>query len=69
MPLVGGEYVWAKGKRITVADSTVVRIDAGGGISGWSEPCPLGANYLPSYRESQAQRSATRNGYFRLAAN
>lgn len=49
LPLVGGEYVWAKGKRIEVADITLVRIDTDEGLTGWGETCPLGANYLPSY--------------------
>ena len=49
MPLLGGEYVWAKGKRIDAADTTVIRIDTDEGVSGWGETCPLGANYLPSY--------------------
>ena len=27
LPYVGGSYDWAKGKSVTIADSTVVRID------------------------------------------
>ena len=49
MPLLGGEYVWAKAKRISEADSTVVRIDTDEDLIGWGETCPLGGNYLPSY--------------------
>ncbi|NND01259.1 MAG: mandelate racemase/muconate lactonizing enzyme family protein [Acidimicrobiia bacterium] len=48
-PLAGSGYRWAKGRSITVADTTVVQIVTDEGISGWGETTPLGANYLPSY--------------------
>ena len=51
LPYVGGTYGWAKDKAVSVADSTVVRIDTDEGVSGWGEACPLGANYLPAHAE------------------
>ena len=49
LPYVGGTYSWAKGYSVSVATSTVVRIDTDEGVFGWGEVCPLGASYLPSY--------------------
>lgn len=49
LPYVDGTYHFAKGKGVSVADSTIVRIDTDAGITGWGEGCPLGAYYLPSY--------------------
>ena len=49
LPYVGGTYGWAKGYALTVADSTMVRIDTDESVSGWGETCPLGAVYLPAY--------------------
>ncbi len=49
VPLADGGYQWAKGRRIDVADTTVIRIETDEGISGWGETTPLGPNYLPSY--------------------
>lgn len=48
LPYVGGSYDWAKGKSVTVADSTIVRIDTDSDIYGVGEVCPLPV-YLPSY--------------------
>lgn len=49
LPLREGAYNWSGGKSVSVFDSTVVRIDADSGISGFGECCPLGPVYLPSY--------------------
>ena len=51
LPYVGGSYGWAKGYSLSLADSTVVRLDTDEGLSGWGETCPLGAVYLPAYPE------------------
>ena len=51
LPYVGGTYSWAKDKAVSVADSTVIRLDTDEGVSGYGEVCPLGASYLPSYAE------------------
>jgi L-alanine-DL-glutamate epimerase-like enolase superfamily enzyme len=51
LPYVGGTYGWAKNKAVSVADSTVVRLDTDEGVSGWGESCPLAANYLPAFAE------------------
>lgn len=51
LPLAGAGYTFARGKRITIVDSTVVRIDTDSGLSGWGETCPLGRTYLPAYPE------------------
>lgn len=51
LPYVDGTYNFAKGKGVSIADSTVVRVDTDEGITGWGEACPLGAYYLPSYPE------------------
>ncbi len=48
LPYVGGSYNWAKGKSVSIADSTVVRIDTDSDIYGVGEVCPLPA-YLPAY--------------------
>ncbi|MFQ5546072.1 MAG: mandelate racemase/muconate lactonizing enzyme family protein [Acidiferrobacterales bacterium] len=48
LPYVDGSYNWAKGKSVTIADSTVVRIDTDSDVYGVGEMCPLPA-YLPSY--------------------
>ena len=51
LPYVGGNYGWAKGYSVSVADSTVVRLDTDEGVTGWGETCPLGAVYLPAFPE------------------
>lgn len=51
LPYVGGTYSWAKGYALSVADSTLVRLDTDEGLSGWGETCPVGAVYLPAYPE------------------
>jgi L-alanine-DL-glutamate epimerase-like enolase superfamily enzyme len=51
LPFVDGSYVMAKGKTVSIADSTVVRLDTDEGLTGWGEACPLGPFYLPSYPE------------------
>ncbi len=48
LPIIGG-YQFAKGKRVDIADSTLVRIDTDAGLSGWGESTPLGPFYLASY--------------------
>ncbi len=50
LPIAGG-YSFAKGKVVTTADTTVVRLDTDDGITGWGEACPLGPFYLPSYAQ------------------
>ncbi len=49
LPLHEGRYAWSGGKSVSVFDSTVVRIEADGGLAGHGEICPLGPAYLPSY--------------------
>ena len=49
LPLREGSYKWSGGKAVTVFDSTVVRVDADSGLTGWGEVCPLGPFYLPAY--------------------
>lgn len=49
LPLHEGSYKWSGGKSVTVFDSTVVRVDTDGGITGYGEVCPLGPSYLPAY--------------------
>ena len=51
LPYVGGSYGWAKHYSVSVADSTVVRLDTDAGVIGWGEACPLGAVYLPAFPE------------------
>lgn len=51
LPLSGAGYTFAKGKKLTTVDTTVVRVDTDEGLSGWGETCPLGRTYLPSYPE------------------
>ncbi|MHB1217806.1 MAG: mandelate racemase/muconate lactonizing enzyme family protein [Alphaproteobacteria bacterium] len=49
LPVKGGRYSWSKGKSVTQVDSTIVRIDADSGMTGWGEVCPLGSFYLPAF--------------------
>jgi len=51
LPLSGAGYTFAKGKTVTRADTTLVRLDTDAGLSGWGETCPLGRTYLPAYPE------------------
>lgn len=51
LPLAGAGYTFAKGKKVTTVDTTVVRVDTDTGLSGWGETCPLGRTYLASYPE------------------
>ena len=49
LPLVEGSYRWSGGKSVDVFDSTVVLVEADGGLVGVGEVCPLGPFYLPAY--------------------
>ncbi|HVR36819.1 MAG TPA: cis-3-hydroxy-L-proline dehydratase [Methylomirabilota bacterium] len=49
LPLREGSYHWSGGKSVDVFDSTVVSVEADGGVTGWGEVCPLGPAYLPAY--------------------
>ncbi len=49
VPLLHGGYRFAKDRLVTVADTTVVRIDTDEGVTGWGETTPLGPGYLPSF--------------------
>jgi len=51
LPLHEGNYRWSGGKSVAVFDSTVVRVDANTGLTGWGEVCPLGPFYLPAYAD------------------
>lgn len=51
LPLAGAGYTFARGKKITAVDTTLVRVDTDTEFSGWGEACPLGRTYLPSYPE------------------
>jgi L-alanine-DL-glutamate epimerase-like enolase superfamily enzyme len=51
LPLREGSYRWAGGKSVTVFDSTIVGVEAEGGVVGFGEVCPLGPFYLPAYAE------------------
>ena len=42
LPLLGAGYTFAKGKRLTSVDTTLVRVDTDSGLSGWGEACSLG---------------------------
>lgn len=46
---VHGTYQWSGGA-VTVADSTIVRLDTDEGLSGWGESCPI-PSYLPAHAE------------------
>ena len=46
---VGGEYVMSRGRVVGTLSSTVVRLIAEDGRSGFGETCPLGSNYLPAH--------------------
>lgn len=49
LPLKEGSYHWSGGKSVSVFDSTIVRLDTDGGLTGWGEVCPLGPFYLPAF--------------------
>lgn len=51
LPLAGAGYTFARGKRITTVDTTIVGVDTDAGLTGWGETCPLGRAYLPAYPE------------------
>lgn len=49
LPLHEGSYNWSGGRSVAVFDSTIVRIEADDGTTGYGEVCPLGPSYLPAY--------------------
>jgi len=49
LPLHEGSYNWSGGKSVEVFDSTIVRVETDGGVTGHGEVCPLGPFYLPAY--------------------
>ncbi len=49
LPLKEGRYSWSNGNYVDVFDSTVVGIETNEGLTGFSECCPLGSAYLPSF--------------------
>ncbi len=48
---VHGSYVMSGGRVVTGLPSTVVRLTADDGLTGWGEVCPLGPAYLPAFAE------------------
>lgn len=48
---VHGAYVMSGGRTVTTLSSTLVRVTADNGLSGWGEVCPLGTTYLPAHAE------------------
>ena len=51
LPLHEGKYAWSGGKSVEVFDSTIVKVETDGGLTGVGEVCPLGPFYLPAYAE------------------
>lgn len=51
LSLADGPYNWWGGNTVSVLDSTLVRLDTDGGVSGHGEVCPLGPAYLPAHAE------------------
>jgi len=49
LPLVEGRYNWSNGNSMEVFDSTVIEVVTNDGLVGFSECCPLGSAYLPSF--------------------
>ena len=58
LPLKEGAYRWSGGKSVAVFDSTLVRVETDGGLSGHGEVCPLGPAYLPAYAEGAHEPGA-----------
>lgn len=50
LPYLHGTYQWSRGA-VSVADSTIVRVDTDDGLGGWGESCPI-PGYLPTHAES-----------------
>jgi L-alanine-DL-glutamate epimerase-like enolase superfamily enzyme len=46
-----GTYVMSGGRTVAGLSSTVVRVTADDGLTGWGEVCPLGSAYLPAFAE------------------
>ncbi len=51
LPLHESTYKWSGGKSVTRFDSTIVRVETDGGLTGYGEVCPLGPFYLPAYAD------------------
>ena len=49
LPLKEGRYNWANGNSVEMFDSTIVELITDSGLHGYSECCPLGSAYLPSF--------------------
>ncbi len=49
LPLPGKPYYLSGGRVFETLDSTVVAIEADGGVTGWGESCPFGTTYLPAH--------------------
>lgn len=49
LPMKEEKHALANGKSVSTFDSTVLEVFTDAGITGYSEVCPLGAFYLPSY--------------------
>ena len=48
-PFVDGTYTCSGGRSASGFDSTMVRIDTDGGVTGWGEYAPLGSFYDPAF--------------------
>lgn len=49
LPLKEGRYSWANNNFVEIFDSTILEIITDTGLKGYSECCPLGSAYLPSF--------------------
>lgn len=49
LPLSEGRYSWSNENFVEIFDSTIIEIITDTGLKGYSECCPLGSNYLPSF--------------------
>lgn len=49
LPFDKGVYKLSGGRTWKEMDSTIVRLDTDGGLTGWGETCPFGPNYLEAF--------------------
>ncbi|MGI9405199.1 MAG: mandelate racemase/muconate lactonizing enzyme family protein, partial [Hyphomicrobiaceae bacterium] len=40
------------GRIVTALETTIVRVEANNGVTGWGESCPWGSDYLPAFPEA-----------------
>lgn len=49
LPYSGGTYMLSGGRKFSVFDATIVRMETDTGLEGWGESTPFGSNYIAAH--------------------